>query len=38
MSINLLLPDEDQAVIWRGPLISDTVKQFWRDVARTNLD
>jgi len=32
MSFNLLLPQEDDAVIWRGPLISNTIKQFWEDV------
>jgi len=38
MSINLLLQSEDQAVIWRGPLISNAIKQFWRDVAWGRLD
>jgi hydrogenase maturation protease len=38
MSINLLLPQEDDAVIWRGPLISNTVKQFWEDVLWGMLD
>jgi Mrp family chromosome partitioning ATPase len=38
MSINLLLPDEDQAVIWRGPLISSAIKQFWTEVAWGKLD
>jgi Mrp family chromosome partitioning ATPase len=38
MSINLLLPDEDQAVIWRGPLISGAIKQFWAEVVWGNLD
>jgi Mrp family chromosome partitioning ATPase len=38
MSINLILPSEDQAVIWRGPLISNVIKQFWRDVAWGKLD
>lgn len=33
MSINLLLPSEDQAVVWRGPLISRAIQQFWQDVA-----
>jgi Mrp family chromosome partitioning ATPase len=33
VSINLLLPDEDQPVIWRGPLISRAIEQFWRDFA-----
>lgn len=38
MSINLLLPDEDEAVIWRGPLISGAIQQFWGDVVWGNLD
>ena len=38
MSINLLLPSEDDAVIWRGPLISNTIKQFWEDVLWGKLD
>jgi Mrp family chromosome partitioning ATPase len=38
MSINLLLADEDQAVIWRGPLISNAIKQFWAEVAWGVLD
>jgi len=38
MSINLLLPSEDQAVIWRGPLISGAIKQFWGDVFWGDLD
>ena len=29
MSMNLLLPSEDDAVIWRGPLMSRAVTQFW---------
>ena len=33
MSINLLLPEEDDPVIWRGPVISGVVTQFWTDVA-----
>ncbi len=32
MSINLLLSKEDEAIIWRGPLIGGTIKQFWADV------
>ncbi len=32
MSISLLLPHEDDAVTWRGPLIAFTIKQFWEDV------
>lgn len=38
MSINLLLPDEDEAVIWRGPLISGAIQQFWGDVVWGDLD
>jgi Mrp family chromosome partitioning ATPase len=38
MSINLLLPQEDDAVIWRGPLISNTIKQFWENVLWGKLD
>lgn len=38
MSINLLLPHEDDAVIWRGPLISTAIKQFWDDVFWGDLD
>ena len=32
MSTNLLLDDETTPVVWRGPVISGTVKQFWTDV------
>ena len=38
MSINLLLPSEDDAVIWRGPLIGTAIKQFWGDVVWGKLD
>ena len=38
MSINLLLPQEDQPVIWRGPVIANMVKQFWSDVIWGELD
>lgn len=38
MSINLLLPSEDDAVIWRGPLISSAIKQFWQEVIWGHLD
>lgn len=33
MSINLLLEDETSPVVWRGPVISGTVNQFWTDVV-----
>ncbi len=32
MSINLLLPNETDPVVWRGPVIAGTVTQFWTDV------
>jgi len=38
MSINLLLPNEDEAVIWRGPLIGKAITQFWEDVIWGKLD
>jgi hydrogenase maturation protease len=38
MSINLLLPNEDDAVIWRGPLIGRTITQFWEEVLWGKLD
>ena len=38
MSINLLLADPNQAVIWRGPLIAGAIKQFWGDVYWGELD
>ncbi|MDY7039547.1 MAG: Mrp/NBP35 family ATP-binding protein [Chloroflexota bacterium] len=38
ISINLLLPSEDEAVIWRGPLISGAIKQFWGEVFWGDLD
>jgi len=38
MSINLLLPGEDEAVIWRGPLIGKAITQFWEDVLWGKLD
>ena len=38
MSINLMLEDKEQAVIWRGPLIAGAIKQFWNDVFWGDLD
>ncbi|MCR4797104.1 MAG: Mrp/NBP35 family ATP-binding protein [Lachnospiraceae bacterium] len=38
MSINLLLEEEDAPVVWRGPVIAGTVKQFWSDVLWGDLD
>ena len=38
MSINLLLPERDQPVVWRGPLISKAIEQFWGDIVWGDLD
>jgi len=38
MSINLLLPSETQAVVWRGPLISKAIRQFWSEIFWGTLD
>ncbi|MGI6490963.1 MAG: P-loop NTPase [Pelotomaculum sp.] len=38
MSINLLLKDDTDPVIWRGPIIGNMVKQFWTDVIWGNVD
>lgn len=38
MSINLMLPEHDSPVIWRGPVIAGAVKQFWHDVVWGDLD
>ena len=38
MSVNILLEQEDQPVIWRGPILANTVKQFWTDVVWGDLD
>src|SRR5947208_10494898 len=38
MSMNLLLPDEGEAVIWRGPMVSGAIRQFFSDVAWGELD
>ena len=38
MSINLLLEDEGAPVIWRGPILAGTVKQFWTDVIWSDVD
>lgn len=36
MSVNLLLDHDTDPVVWRGPIIAETVKQFWRDVIWEN--
>ena len=38
MSINLLLESEDSPVVWRGPVISGVIQQFWKDVAWGDVD
>jgi hydrogenase maturation protease len=38
MSMNLLLPQEESAVIWRAPLLSKAITQFWIDVVWGKLD
>ena len=38
MSINLLLENETDPVVWRGPIIAGTVKQFWTDVIWKDVD
>lgn len=38
MSINVLLDDAESPVVWRGPILANTVKQFWTDVIWGDLD
>lgn len=38
MSVNLLLDDDTDPVVWRGPIIAGAVKQFWTDVIWENVD
>ena len=38
MSMNLLLPNDDEPVVWRGPVISGVIKQFWEEVVWGDLD
>ncbi|MCH5204093.1 MAG: Mrp/NBP35 family ATP-binding protein [Oscillospiraceae bacterium] len=38
MSVNLLLPDDTDPVVWRGPIIAGTAKQFWTDVIWDDVD
>ena len=38
MSINLLLENDTDPVVWRGPIIGNTVKQFWTDVIWSDVD
>ena len=38
MSINLILQDEREPVVWRGPVIAGAVTQFWTDVLWQDVD
>jgi len=38
MSINLILQDETEPVVWRGPVIAGAVTQFWTDVLWQDVD
>ena len=38
MSINLLLSNKDQPVVWRGPLIGRAIQQFWSEIEWGELD
>ncbi len=38
MSLNLLMEEETDPVVWRGPVIAGAVKQFWTDVVWGELD
>lgn len=38
MSINLLLEQDTDPVVWRGPIIANTVKQFWSEVIWEDID
>ncbi len=38
MSVNFLLEKEDQPVVWRGPVISGVIQQFWQEVVWGDVD
>ena len=38
ISVNMLLDNEDDPVVWRGPVIAGVVKQFWTDVLWDEID
>ena len=38
MSVNLLLDNEEDPVIWRGPILANMVKQFWTDIVWGEID
>lgn len=37
VSTNLVLPNDTDPVLWRGPVVGDAVKQFWRDITWKNV-
>ncbi|MBQ7585883.1 MAG: Mrp/NBP35 family ATP-binding protein [Desulfovibrionaceae bacterium] len=38
VSMNMLLPDDTEAVLWRGPILAGVVKQFWTDAIWKDID
>ena len=38
MSVNLMLPEGDMPVAWRGPVVTGAIKQFWQEVNRGDVD
>ena len=38
MSVNLMLPEGDMPVAWRGPVVSGAIKQFWQEVNWGDVD
>ena len=38
MSVNLLLENDTDPVVWRGPILANTVKQFWGEVIWSDVD
>ena len=38
MSLNLLMENETDPVVWRGPIVAGTVKQFWTDIVWGDVD
>lgn len=38
VSTNLILPNDTDPVLWRGPVVGDAVKQFWRDITWKNVN
>ena len=38
MSMYLLLPNDEEPVVWRGPIVSGVIKQFWEEVVWGDLD